>query len=190
MLNLATLNFWVVQLTNIDIMKIFISILFCFIALFFCGCKVLKHNQKIMKKYDCEILTTKFIDSLQKENIDTILYFSNKCIGCINSNTETNYIFWKKSNETKVLKIDSYLGKQEVKESNDIFKFYAIDSIRNESLSKPKFELSHYHFYRLKQLSKNSFEVDIPDYYLEVNNDKSISNLIYRIESILYRLKI
>jgi len=171
-------------------MKIPICIIFSFIALLFLSCNLLKNNTQKVKKYECEILTNKFIDSLKNENIDTILYFSNKCSGCINGYIETNYLFWKKNNLIQVIKIDSYSGKQEVKECSDIFKLYSADSIRNETLTKPAFELSHYHFYRLKQLSNNNFEIDIPDYYLEVNNEKHISNLIYRIESVLFKLKI
>ncbi len=173
-------------------MKSITNIKFVFIFTFLISCNlscVVKQNQKIVNKYDSEMLTSNFIDSLKNLNIDTILYFSNKCIGCINGNIETNYIFWKEDNTTKVIRFDSHLGRQEAKECNDIFNFYTIDNLTNETLNKPALELSHYHYYRLKLISKNSFVIDVPEYYLEVNNEKYISNWIYRIESTLFRIK-
>jgi hypothetical protein len=159
-------------------------------SLLLLGCTVIIYKKNPSNKYDCEILTTIFIDSLREDNIDTILYFSNKCCGCGKGTGNTNYIFWKKNNDTKVLKISSYSGKQKIKQFRDIFLFYNIDSVKNEKLNNPKFELSHYGYYRLIYFSKHGFESNVPEYYLEVNNDKYITNLIYRIERILYKLQI
>ena len=56
-------------------------------SLLLLGCTVIIYKKNPSNKYDCEILTTIFIDSLREDNIDTILYFSNKCCGCGESDT-------------------------------------------------------------------------------------------------------
>ena len=155
------------------------------------SCHVVKQNKNVTNKYDCDMLSSNFSDALKKTGIDTILYFSDKCAGCINGKIKTNYIFWKEKNTTKVVKFSSNVGKQEEKKCDDIFNVFTIKDLKNEVLNKPSMELSHYHYYRLKLImSENDFEIDMPDYLLAVNNEKKISNWIYRIESTLFRAKI
>ncbi len=166
------------------------NILLCgYMAFFLSSCFVIKFKNNQSNKYNYENLTQIFIKSLQEDNIDTILYFSNKCCGCFKSAKNTNYILWKKNNYTKLIKITSYSGKQKIEQFHDEFLFDNIDSVKNEKLNKPTFELSHYRYYSLKYFSKHGFELDVPEHYLEFNNDKYVTKLIYRIERILYKLR-
>ena len=159
------------------------------IAFFLSSCIAINSKNNPSNKYNYENLTQIFVESLREDKIDTILYFSNKCCGCGKSAENTNYILWKKNNYTKVIKITSYFGKQTIVQFRDIFLFDNIDSVKNEKLNKPTFELSHYRYYKLIYFSKHGFESNVPEHYLEFNNDKYVTNLIYRIERILYKLQ-
>jgi len=170
-------------------MKLINILLIGCMTFFLSSCFVIKSKNNQSNNYNYENLTQIFIESLQKDNIDTILYFSNKCCGCVKNIKNTNYILWKKNNYTKLIKITSYSGKQKIEQFQDKFLFDNIDSVKNEKLNTPTFELSHYRYYKLIYFSKHGFESDVPEHYLEFNNDKYVTNLIYRIERILYKLQ-
>ncbi len=164
-----------------------IILYFVLFLIVFLGCNTKKKTINVAFNLEGILKTT--IDSLLLHNVDSVLYFKNDCVGCADKKYISGYLFWRKNNLTKVVSISSYNGRSKERVVENVFKRFSVDSLVNEKLEKPNYILDHFRYYYIQQYGSSKFEIKVPEYYIDLNENKHVVKLIYIIESNLFRSK-
>ncbi len=132
------------------------------------------------------------VDSLSRNDVDTILYYIKGCYGCIGNISEAAYIFWVNEGKTQLKKFDASGIYKSVDVTGDIFKYYFTnENLINEEETTIQAELLHNHYLKIKVLSGSSlYETELPDiFYEDVEEEYHVVEWVYRIESILFNIE-
>jgi hypothetical protein len=157
------------------------------------SCLAQKHKKDKSVPLDIRKETKHLIDSLRSEGVDTILSFYKGCSGCVEGIYKSEYLFWKKNNQIKIKKVDSYIVYKEVLNAKDIFSYYFdnYNNMQNDSLTEPPSSLIDGPYTEINLYYDNKiYQKNIPNYYRTKDNlDKKLMIWMYYIESILFNIE-
>ncbi|MFN0202768.1 MAG: hypothetical protein ACKVTZ_14690 [Bacteroidia bacterium] len=105
------------------VMNILKTILY-FLIIIICSCGISSKTQKQITRLDVLREANKFADSLQNQQIDTILIFYKGCSGCIEGLSKVAYIFWVEKNQNFVAKASTYHMYKQPIISENVVGFY------------------------------------------------------------------
>lgn len=120
------------------------------IFLMMLGCKTNK-NLIAVEHLNPHEESEKFITKLKKEGVDTIIVYVQSCSGCTQGFPKSNFVYWRKESRDYITKFDGYSNYDVLSKLGIDFEFVSqvLDSMKNEELNKPEFELLHYQFERV-----------------------------------------
>lgn len=158
------------------------------VLLFLSSCITLK-RKRILQPIDEQTVAKEYLSRLKKQGIDTVGIYIKDCSGCIQGFESFAYVFWLDKGSGYSKGFRSYDTSGRVRKIENPFAYYLKNknAIKTEVLREPKFSLMHYQFRALYMVvNKDTSYNELSDFYVDDNDDKAITNCIYRIESALF----
>jgi hypothetical protein len=151
-----------------------------------------ERKQGNRENYDVKKTMDLFVDSLKKNGVDTIVTYYNGCHGCAEGVLINGSIFWKRLGSFYEKKLNNYFIYKETMQCSDIIGYFMKHQyeIRNEKLFDT-LTILNYHYIEISVYYGNGkYHIEVPEDYILSNDDKSLINWIYRIESCLFDIYI